>query len=55
MTQPISCIECYKKRPGGRCRFCPLHPANKDEYIALGDGTFISKSETDKKETNKHD
>lgn len=38
MNEPVKCIECYKKRPGGRCQFCPLHPQNKDRYLALGNG-----------------
>lgn len=38
--RPIRCIECYRKRPGGRCEYCPLHKRNRPRYRHLGDGWY---------------
>ncbi|WP_188646477.1 hypothetical protein [Marinithermofilum abyssi] len=45
MDRPIRCIECYKRRPGGRCDFCPLHKQNRDRYQPVGDGWYVRKVE----------
>jgi hypothetical protein len=52
MDKPIKCLECYKKRPGGRCNFCPVK--NKDQYQELGGGFYIKK-QTDEKLKQKLD
>lgn len=43
--KPIRCIECYRKRPGGRCDFCPLHRKNRHKYQPLKDGWYLLKEE----------
>jgi hypothetical protein len=44
--RPIRCLECYRKRPGGRCDFCPLHRKNRHLYRSIGGGWFVKKEET---------
>ncbi|MFC4767058.1 hypothetical protein [Effusibacillus consociatus] len=45
MNQPVKCIECYKNRPGGRCKSCPLHHENKNNYVPLENGYYMKKPE----------
>ncbi|PRX39200.1 hypothetical protein CLV97_12836 [Planifilum fimeticola] len=48
-TRPIRCLECYLRRPGGRCDFCPLHRKNRHLYRPIGGGWFVKKEEQDRK------